>query len=73
MKGQEVAANLKKGTLIGEISFLTGEKPTADVVIERGSLVLVWDHEKLRKWISTNSDAAKSFQRMMTSDLAAKI
>ena len=72
-KGKELAANLKKGTLIGEISFLTGEKPTTDVVLERGSLVLVWDQEKLRKWISTNSDSAKSFQRKMTSDLAPKI
>ena len=73
LKGKKVAANLKRGTLIGEISFLTGEKPTADVLLESGSLVLVWDHEKLRQWISKNSDAAISFQRLMTSDLAAKI
>ncbi len=73
LKGKKVAANLKRGTLIGEISFLTGEKPTADVLLESGSLVLVWDHEKLRQWISKNSNAAISFQRLMTSDLAAKI
>ena len=73
LKEKKVAANLKRGTLIGEISFLTGEKPTADVLLESGSLVLVWDHEKLRQWISKHSDAAISFQRLMTSDLAAKI
>ena len=73
LKGKKVVANLKKGTLIGEISFLTGEKPNADVVLERGSLVLIWDHEKLKQWISKNPDAAASFQRLMTSDLAAKI
>ena len=37
LKGKEVAANLKRGTLIGEISFLTGEKPSADVVLDKGS------------------------------------
>ena len=73
MKGKEVVAHLKKGTLVGEISFLTGEKPNADVVLERGSLVLIWDHEKLKQWISKNPDAAASFQRLLTSDLAAKI
>ena len=73
LKENEVAAHLKKGTFIREISFLTGEKPTADVLLESGSLVLVWDHEKLRQWISKNSDAAISFQRLMTSNLAAKI
>ena len=49
LKGKEVVAHLKKGTLVGEISFLTGEKPNADVVLERGGLVLMWDHEKLRQ------------------------
>ena len=67
------SCTFKKGTLIGEISFLPGKKPNADVVLERGSLVLMWDHEKLRQWISKNPDAAASFQRLMTSDLAAKI
>ena len=73
LKGKKVAANLKRGTLIGEISFLTGEKPTADVLLERGSLILAWDHEKLRRWLSKNADAASIFQRLITSDLAAKI
>ena len=73
LKGKKVLANLKRGTLIGEISFLTGEKPTADVLLERGSLILAWDHEKLRRWLSKNSDAASIFQRLITSDLAAKI
>ena len=73
LKGKKVAANLKRGTLIGEISFLTGEKPTADVLLEPGSLILAWDHEKLRRWLSKNSDAASIFQRLITSDLAAKI
>ena len=73
LKETEVAAHLKKGTFIGEISFLTGEKPTADVLLESGSLVLVWDHKKLRQWISKNFDAAISFQRLMTSDLAVRI
>ena len=73
LKGKRVAANLKRGTLIGEISFLTGEKPTADVLLERGSLILAWDHEKLRQCLSKNTDAASIFQRLITSDLAAKI
>ena len=73
LKGKKVAANLKRGTLIGEISFLTGEKPTADVLLEPGSLIFAWDHEKLRRWLSKNSDAASIFQRLITSDLAAKI
>ena len=63
LKGKKVVANLKRGTLIGEISFLTGEKPTADVLLEPGSLIFVWDHEKLRGWLSKNSDAASIFQR----------
>ena len=73
LKGKKIAANLKRGTLIGEISFLTGEKPTADVLLERGSLILAWDHEELRRWLSKNSYAASIFQRLITSDLAAKI
>ena len=73
LKGKKVLANLKRGTLIGEISFLTGEKPTADVLLERGSLILAWDHEKLRQCLSKNTDAASIFQRLITSDLAAKI
>ena len=73
LKGEKFAANLKRGTLIGEISFLTGEKPTADVLLEPGSLIFAWDHEKLRRWLRKNSDAASIFQRLITSDLAAKI
>ncbi|MBA59678.1 MAG: hypothetical protein CMQ40_10990 [Gammaproteobacteria bacterium] len=64
---------LKRGAFIGELSFLTKNLPSAEVILLKGSCVLVWEHKELRKWLSKYTDAAPIFQKLITSDLAAKI
>ena len=72
-KGKEVVVELKKGNAHCRNLFSYRKKTHADAVLERGSLILMWDQEKLRQWISKNLDIAPSFQKLMSSDLVATI
>ena len=64
---------LGRGSFIGELSYFNDSIPKANVLIEKGCKLLVWEHEKLRAWLHDYQDAAPVFNKLITSDLAAKI
>ena len=71
-QGDEIA-ELRRGSFLGELSYFKNSVPDADVVLEPGSVVLVWKHEELRRWLQAYRDAAPVFNQLLTSDLAAKL
>ena len=71
-KGTEIA-ELRRGSFLGELSYVKNSFPEADVVLEPGSTLLVWKHEELRQWLQAYRDAAPILQQLLTSDLAAKL
>lgn len=71
--GGRHVASLDAGCFVGEIAFLTGEKPNAEVVASENTSYVSWPMESLRKFLDTNPDARASWQFLIGSDLAAKL
>ena len=71
-KGAEIA-ELRRGSFLGELSYVKNSVPDADVVLEPGCALLVWKHEELKRWLQSYRDAAPVLNQLLTSDLAAKL
>jgi CRP-like cAMP-binding protein len=65
--------SLGEGKFIGEMSFLTGDKPTADVVAVEPTRVLAWQKEKLNKFLGENPDLRSALQLVIGTDLVGKL
>jgi hypothetical protein len=69
----EQAIEIKDGTFIGELGFLTGKPPGADVEAATQLRVLRWQVEKLREFLDENPELRATMQQVLGSDLAAKL
>lgn len=63
----------KPGQFVGEMSFLSGEKATADVVAIEPSTVLAWSQEKLNKFLEKKPSLAFKFRGILGLDVVAKL
>jgi cyclic nucleotide-binding protein len=72
IKGKKIST-LKKGNFIGEISFLTGELPSADVVAASNTKVIGWEKVKLKKFIEKNHLLKHEINSLFSNDLIAKL
>lgn len=70
--GRTVAA-LEKSSFVGEISFLTGERPKADVVATEATSYVAWPTDQLREFLQSTPELRASWQFLIGSDLAAKL
>jgi hypothetical protein len=66
-------APLKPGQFIGEMSFLTGEHPNADVVTLAESRVVSWERRELRAMLGGNAELRAAVQMVIGADLALKL
>lgn len=66
-------AELHAGCLVGEMSFVTGQAPNADVVAMEPTRAVSWQGEVLRKLLETNADLRAAVQQVIGEDLITKL
>jgi Popeye protein conserved region len=70
---EKTTAELRPGCLVGEMSFLTGKLPNADVYAVEPTRTVSWQAEVLRKLLDTNLELRASVQQVIGEDLIAKL
>ncbi|HEX8652071.1 MAG TPA: cyclic nucleotide-binding domain-containing protein [Pyrinomonadaceae bacterium] len=71
--GGRSLAQLKDGSFIGEISFITGGKATASVRALEPTRYLSWHKEELRQLLKRNPSMRSAMQTVLSSDLTKKL
>ncbi len=68
-----VLAVLGPGRLVGEMSFVTGALPTADVVAHEGTRVVRFDRAALERLFARRPDVGRAVHAVLGVDLVAKL
>ncbi len=71
--GDRVIARLQPGQFIGEMSFLSGEKATADVVATEASRLLVFSQADLNEFLERRAALAYKLRGILGRDVVAKL
>ncbi len=66
-------ATLKDGAFVGEMSFLTGNLPTATVKATKETRYMAWSKEELRKLLNRNPSMWATLQGVLSTDLTKKL
>ena len=66
-------ANLYRGSFIAEISFLTNEPASADVVSKNEMICILWKNERLKILKEQNANFWMKLQHALTEDLIKKV
>lgn len=66
-------ATLGEGHFIGEMSYLTGEPPSATVAAASETTCLSWQREALEAWLDQHPGVRSTLQKIVGTDLAAKL
>ena len=69
----KVVAYVKKWQFLGEMSFLTGNAPTATVIAATRMKLFAWKKDKLTKLINDNHELNESLKDIFSGDLINKI
>lgn len=69
----EVVAQLKACNFVGEMSFVTGELTSADVVAAENCRYLRWMKQDLDKYLEKETEVASHLQSALGRDMANKI
>jgi hypothetical protein len=72
MKDNQIAT-IKKGNFLGEMSFLSGELPSASVTTITPARILSWDKVKLKMMMDKNNDFRHEIYSIFSNDLIEKI
>lgn len=71
--GENQIASIKKGNFLGEMSFLSGELPSATVTTITQAKILCWDKRKLKTMMDRNDDFRHEIYSIFSNDLIEKI
>ena len=71
-KGRAISS-LKAGAFIGEVSFMSGSRATADVRTLEETSVISWNQSNLRRLLIANPSLHLLFNQIINSDLAKKL
>jgi hypothetical protein len=66
-------ADLRAGSLVGEMSYVTGQAPNADVIAIEPTRTLSWRDEVLRKVLGTDAKLRAAMEQVIGEDLVAKL
>ncbi len=66
-------ANLYRGSFIAEISFLTNEPASADVITKNEVICIIWKNERLKKLKIENTNFWMKLQHALSEDLIKKV
>jgi CRP-like cAMP-binding protein len=69
----KTTAELRAGCLVGEMSFLTGKAPNADVVAMEPTRAVSWKDEALKKLLDRSAELRAAVQQVIGEDLIAKL
>ena len=69
----ENIANLCRGQFIGELSFITSQPASADVLAEGAVKYLAWNQSQVRTIKNTNPAFYSKFHHALTEDIAKKM
>ena len=64
---------LRPGCFVGEMSFLTGQTPNADVVAAEASRLVTWPQDELRTFLGRDAELRAIVQMAIGEDLVAKL
>lgn len=67
------AVELRPGCFVGEMSFLTGQTPNADVVAADKTRLVTWPQSELRKFLGSDAELRAIVQMAIGEDLVAKL
>jgi CRP-like cAMP-binding protein len=70
--GRDVT-RLGEGKFIGEMSFITGEAPSADVVALEETRYVAWPKQELTEFLAGNPPLRAALQLIIGTDLVAKL
>ena len=73
LKGGVEIAKLQNGSFVSEMSFITGEPASADVIAMEEVDYIAWDRKKLAKLKKDNPDLLIKLQMLLGKDLANKL
>jgi hypothetical protein len=71
--GDETIAELGAGQFVGEMSFLTGQVPTADVVATEATRYVAWKKNELSAFLDANPALRAAIQLVIGTDLVGKL
>lgn len=66
-------STIKKGSFIGEMSFLTGELPSADVSVSANTKLIGWQKEKLKTLMEKDHLLKHEINSLFSHDLISKL
>jgi len=66
-------SRLREGKFVGEMSFVTGQPPSADVVATAETRYVWWPRGELQKFLAGNPALRAAMQLVIGTDLAAKL
>ena len=64
---------LGEGKFIGEMSFITGEPPSADVIALEETRYVAWPKQELQRFLADNPPLRAALQLIIGTDLVAKL
>ena len=70
---KKIVAYLPRGSFIGEMSFITNNKPSADVICEEDISYIEWSSDKLLKIKGDNNLFWIKIQNILLNDLIVKL
>ena len=66
-------STIKKGSFVGEMSFLTGNLPSADVAASANSKLIGWKKEKLKALMKKDHTLRHEIHSLFSHDIIAKL
>ena len=72
-RNEKVLAYLKDGRFVGEMSFMSGETTTANVVTLEETEMIVWDKKVLTEFLRKNENIKKELNDVFSEDLIKKL
>jgi hypothetical protein len=71
--GDSVIATLKPGQFIGEMSYLTGDETSADVIARTSVTYVAWEKQALQSFLEKHPELKSSMQLIIGTDLVKKL
>jgi len=73
VRDDAAAVELAHGAFVGELAYLTGKPPAADVVAATALKVVRWPSAALRAYLAARPDVRTAIQSVLAADLADKL
>lgn len=72
-KGDKNVAYLREGSFLGEMSFLSGNPTSANVITLEETQIMVWDKKELKEFLGKNENIKKELNDVFSRDLIKKL